>query len=467
MPHSHSASQGLMQGLGNRHIQLIGLGGSIGTGLFLGAAGVLQLAGPAMLLAFAGAGLLVFLIMRMLGEMLVEEPVSHSYSYFAHRYWGRFAGFFAGWNTIALYVLVGMLELSAAGHFVQFWWPAFPTWATAAIGLVLINGLNLINVRMYGEAEFWFALIKVVAVIGMIGFGAYVLVAHYGQPGVGVSNLWAYGGFAPNGFAGVVMALGVVAFSYGGLETMGFAAAETRDVRRVMPRAINQILVRIAIFYLGSSFVLLTVMPWPELLRHMQAGGGTYASSPFALVFSVLGDHLVANVLNLIVLTAALSVYNSMVYSVSRMLYGMAQQGNAPGFVARVNRHGVPVQSIGLGALVTGVCVLINYLAPGRVVEVLISLVTATLVLIWAVIICTHFKFRAALRRNGVGPLFPAPFAPWSNLLCLGFIGLVIAVLYVAPSTRPSAYAIPVWIAVVYLGFRLREQLRGRVLPAG
>ncbi|MDE2120669.1 MAG: amino acid permease, partial [Betaproteobacteria bacterium] len=141
-------------------------------------------------------------------------------------------------------------------------------------------------------------------------------------------------------------------------------------------------------------------------------------------------------------------------------------QGNAPGFVARVNRHGVPVPSIGLGALVTGVCVLINYLAPGRVVEVLISLVTATLVLIWAVIICTHFKFRAALRRDGVGPRFAAPFAPWSNLLCLGFIGLVIAVLYVAPATRASAYAIPVWIAAVYVAFRVREQLRGRTVPA-
>lgn len=452
--------------LHNRHIQLIGLGGSIGTGLFLGSAGVLQLAGPAMLVCFAVAGALVFLIMRFLGEMLVDHPVSNSYSYFAHHYWGRFAGFLAGWNTIALYVLVGMLELSAAGRFVQFWWPQFPTWATAAIGLLLINGLNLINVRVYGEAEFWFALIKVAAITVMIAFGLYLLLARQGQPGVGVSNLWRYGGFAPNGLSGMLMALGVVAFSYGGLETLGFAAAETRDAPRVIPKAINQIIYRILIFYLGSSFVLLTLLPWPDLLRHLQDGGGTYASSPFALVFSVLGDHLVANALNLIVLTAALSVYNSMVYSVSRMLHGMARQGHAPRFVARVNRHGVPVRSIALGALVTGVCVLVNFVAPHHVVEILISLVTATLVLIWALIVCTHLKFRAALRRQGRAPAFAAPLTPWSNLLCLGFIGLVVAVLYASAQTRASAYAIPLWIAVVYVGFRLRERWLAPALPA-
>lgn len=458
---------GLQQRLRNRHIQLIALGGSIGTGLFLGSAGVLERAGPSMLLAYALAGAMVFLIMRFLGEMLVETPVSSSFAYFADRYWGRFAGYFSGWNTVVLYVLVAMVELSAAGKFVQFWWPWVPGWVTAALGLLAITALNLTSVRAYGESEFWFALFKVLAVLSMIGFGAWLLLAHRASPGVGLSNLWSQGGFLPHGWSGLLMSLGLVAFAFGGIEVIGFAAAETHDPSRVIPKAINQIVYRVLLFYVASSVVLLSLYPWQGLLRQLQEGGGTYSSSPFALIFSVLGDRLAANLLNLVILSAALSVYNGIVYSTSRLLYGMARQGHAPGWLGVADRRGVPVRALGIMTLATAGCVLMNYLTPQRVIEVLMSLVTASLLLLWAVIVLTHLYFRRAMREQRVRTGFPALFSPWSNYACLGFIVLVAGVLFASETTRASVWAIPVWLLVLWLAYLLRERLHRAPPVAG
>ncbi len=205
--HPHSGE--LKRGLKNRHIQLIALGGAIGTGLFLGSAGVLKSAGPSMILGYAIAGFIAFMIMRQLGEMIVEEPVAGSFSHFAHKYWGGFAGFLSGWNCWVLYILVGMSELTAVGKYIHYWWPEVPTWATAALFFVVVNAINLANVKAFGEAEFWFAIIKVVAIIGMILLGCYLLFSGSGGPQASVSNLWAHGGFFPNGVSGLVMARGV------------------------------------------------------------------------------------------------------------------------------------------------------------------------------------------------------------------------------------------------------------------
>lgn len=204
-PNSHSGE--LKRGLKNRHIQLIALGGAIGTGLFLGSAGVMKSAGPSMILGYAICGFIAFMIMRQLGEMIVEEPVAGSFSHFAHKYWGGFAGFLSGWNCWVLYILVGMSELTAVGKYVHYWWPEIPTWASAAAFFILINAINLANVKVFGEAEFWFAIIKVIAIVGMIALGSYMLVSGSGGPQASVSNLWEHGGFFPNGVSGLVMAL--------------------------------------------------------------------------------------------------------------------------------------------------------------------------------------------------------------------------------------------------------------------
>ena len=440
--------------LQNRHIQLIALGGTIGTGLFLGSAGIIEMAGPAVLLGYAIGGALIFLIMRFLGEMLVEEPTAGSFSHFANRYLSRFAGFLSGWNCVALYVLVGMLELTACAKFVQFWWPEIPTWVIVAALFALINAVNFINVKAYGEFEFWFALIKIAAVVAMIVTGIYILSTTH-NPTQTVSNLWTHGGFLPNGVSGVVMAFAFIMFAFGGVEMLGFAAAETDQPRKVIPKAINQLIFRVLVFYVGSMAVLLALTPWTDLVAQLKAGGGTYSGSPFVLVFAGIGEKLAANVLNFVILTATLSVYNSMVYSNSRLLYGMALEGNAPKSLMEVNKRGVPVRAIVYPGVFTALCIVLNYVAPAGVIELLMSLIVAALVITWVIIILAHLKYRKAQAAKGARASFLAPFSPLSNYLCLAVMAVVVAVMAATPDIRSSAFAIPVWIGLVYVAFRI------------
>ncbi len=447
----------LQRGLKNRHIQLIALGGAIGTGLFLGSAGVLRSAGPSMILGYAIGGLIAFLIMRQLGEMIVEEPVAGSFSHFAHQYWGPFAGFLSGWNYWVLYVLVGMAELTAVGKYIQFWWPEIPTWVTAAAFFVLINLINLTNVKAFGEAEFWFAIVKVVAIIGMILLGLFLLFSGQGGEQASITNLWSHGGFFPNGIEGLVMALAIIMFSFGGLELVGITAAEAADPKTVIPKAINQVVYRILIFYIGALTVLLALYPWDSLLETLGSAADPYSGSPFVQIFSLIGSDTAAHLLNFVVLTAALSVYNSGVYCNSRMLYGLAEQGDAPRALLKVNRRGVPVLAIGVSALVTLACVLVNYLVPQNALELLMSLVVAALVINWAMISLAHLKFRKAMQQRGVEPSFKAFWYPLSNYLCLAFVAAILVIMLWIPGIRMSVYAIPFWVLLLWVVFRVRQ----------
>ncbi|CAI0766581.1 General aromatic amino acid permease [Serratia quinivorans] len=444
----------LKRGLKNRHIQLIALGGAIGTGLFLGIAQTIKMAGPSVLLGYAIGGFIAFLIMRQLGEMVVEEPVAGSFSHFAYKYWGDFAGFLSGWNYWAMFILVGMAELTAVGIYIQYWWPDIPTWVSAAVFFVLINLINLVNVRLYGETEFWFAIIKVVAIVGMIVFGAWLLASGNGGPQASISNLWEQGGFMPHGIDGLVMAMAVIMFSFGGLEMVGITAAEAADPRRSIPKATNQVVYRILIFYIGSLTVLLSLYPWHKVVE-----GG----SPFVMIFHALNSNLVATLLNVVVLTAALSVYNSGVYANSRMLFGLATQGNAPKALTRVNKRGVPVLSIALSALVTSVGVLINYVMPGKAFELLMALVVSTLVINWVMICLAHLRFRAAKNRQGVIPVFKALWYPFGNYLCLVFLSLILVIMYFSEGIRISVLLMPVWILLLWVGFLLTRRKGAKV----
>ncbi|NKI75239.1 amino acid permease [Dickeya sp. CFBP 2040] len=438
----------LQRGLKNRHIQLIALGGAVGTGLFLGIAQTIKMAGPSVLLGYAIGGLIAFFIMRQLGEMVVEEPVAGSFSHFAYKYWGNFAGFASGWNYWVLYVLVAMAELSAVGIYIQYWWPGIPTWVSAAVFFVLINAINLANVKMYGELEFWFAIIKVVAIVGMIVFGGWLLLSGQGGPEATITNLWAQGGFFPNGISGLVMAMAVIMFSFGGLELVGITAAEADKPEESIPRATNQVIYRILIFYVGSLTVLLSLYPWGKVVE-----GG----SPFVMIFHALNSELVANILNLVVLTAALSVYNSCVYCNSRMLYGLAKQGNGPQSLLKVDSRGVPVVAIGISALATALCVLLNYLLPGKAFELLMALVVSALVINWAMISLAHLKFRAAKEREGATIRFKALWFPFGNYLCLAFMAGILVIMYLTPGIQISVLLIPVWLLVLGIGYRFKK----------
>ncbi|MDF0605342.1 amino acid permease [Neisseriaceae bacterium TC5R-5] len=436
----------LKRGLKNRHIQLIALGSAVGTGLFMGSGSILQLAGPSIILGYAVGGLIAFLIMRQLGEMIAQEPVAGSFSHFAYRYWGKFAGFLSGWNYWVLYVLVSMAELTAVGKYIQYWWPHVPAWLSVLICFLSINAINLTNVKVYGETEFWFALIKIVAVSAMIAFGGYLLLSGHGGPQASVSNLWRDGGFFPHGFHGFFMSLAIIMFSFGGLELIGMTAAETDNPQKTIPKAVNQIIYRILIFYIGSLLVLLSLYPWSKV-----ATGG----SPFVMIFEQIGASLTANLLNFVVLTAALSVYNSCVYANSRMLYALAKQGNAPKRLMRLDTRGVPVTATLVSALATFTCVILNYVLPDKALGILMSLVVSALVLNWAIISLTHLKFRQAKTTETM--VFKALLSPFSNWLCLGFVVMILGILLFTPGAAISVYVLPVWLLLLWLGYRCKR----------
>jgi aromatic amino acid transport protein AroP len=444
----------LHRGLKSRHIQLMALGGAIGTGLFLGVAETVRLAGPSVLLGYAIAGLIAFLIMRQLSEMMVDEPVAGSFSHFADKYCGRFAGFVSGWNYWVLYVLVSMAELSAVGIYVQYWFPNVPTWVSALGCFLLANGISLINVRAFGESEFWFSVIKVAAIVAMIVYGVFLLASGGAGPQASVANLWTHGGFFAHGIKGLVMSMAIIMFSFGGLEVIGITAAEAADPSRSIPRATNQTLWRILVFYVGALAVLLSLYPWDQIVP---------GASPFVLIFKALDAGVVAHVLNIVVLTAALSVYNSCVYSNSRMLYGLAVQGHAPRALLRVNERGVPLASLAVSAVATALCVGVNYAVPGKALGLLMGLAVAGMLINWAMISWSHLRFRAAKRAAGQATAFPSPLYPLTNWACLLYLGGIVAIMVATPELRLSVWMIPAWLVALAVGYRVAEGRRARL----
>ncbi|PKU23285.1 aromatic amino acid transporter AroP [Telmatospirillum siberiense] len=447
------SARNLSRGLENRHIQMIALGGAIGTGLFLGVAQTIRLAGPSILLGYGVAGLIAFLIMRQLAEMVVEYPVAGSFSHFAYRHWGEFAGFLSGWNYWVLYVLVSMAELTAVGVYIQYWWPQMPTWLSGLVFFAAINVINMLHVKMFGEMEFWFSIIKVGAIVGMILFGSWLLVSKTGGAQVSVSNLWALGGFLPNGLYGLTMAMAPIMFSFGGLELIGITTAEARHPEQTIPKATNQLIYRILLFYVGALAVLLSLYPWTQV----REGG-----SPFVLIFQSLDNGWVATALNVVVLTAALSVYNSSVYCNSRMLLGLAEQGNAPGFLTRLSRKGVPLPAQLVSSGATGLCVVVNYLVPENAFQMLMMLVVAALIINWGMISLTHLKFRSYMRREERTPQFRSPAQPFSNYLCLVFMAGILMTMAFSDGIRVAVFLIPPWILLLWLLFGLRGRLSRR-----
>lgn len=419
------------------------MGGAIGTGLFLGSAQVIQSAGPSIILGYAIGGLIAFLIMRQLGEMIVHEPVAGSFSHFAFKYWGKFPGFLAGWNYWILYILVAMTELTAVAKYINYWWPHIPAWASVLFFFIVITLVNLGNVKFYGESEFWLSIVKVTAVISMIVFGLYLLLTADAGSTSSFSNLWAHGGFFPNGFEGLFYMLAFLMFAFGGIELIGMAAAEAKDPEKNIPKAINQVVFRILIFYVGSLTILLSLVPWNQL----NLGG--LDKSPFVMIFSQLGIGWAAHLLNFIILTAALSVYNSGMYANSRMLYGLAQQGNAPKAFLKVNKQGVPIPAVLFSALLIFGCVLLNYFVPEDALGHLMYVVVGALVLNWAMISLTHLKFKQAVKNAAIQTKFPALWAPVSNYVVLIFIATVLYIMW-TQGFKESVLMIPIWIVLMF-----------------
>ncbi|MEQ7739857.1 amino acid permease, partial [Escherichia coli] len=300
--------ENLKRDLKSRHLQMIAIGGAIGTGLFYGSASAIQTAGPAIIITYLIAAAAIYFIMRALGEMSVAEPVSGAYISYANRYIHRFAGFLNGWNAFIFLLATSAAELNALGKFAQFWFPDLPIWVTALAAVAIMFTVNIIGVKFYGEAEFSFALVKVVAIIGLIVFGLAMIFFGLGNNGepVGFYNLVDHGGFMPNGISGVLLAVVMVAFAFGGIENLGLAAGETRDIEKNMPKAVNATFWRLLIFYVGAITVLVSIFPWTSL-----SGKG----SPFVEVFTHIGIPAAATIMNLVIMTAVLSAVNASVFT--------------------------------------------------------------------------------------------------------------------------------------------------------
>lgn len=424
------------------------MGGAVGTGLFLGSAQAIQSAGPSIILGYAIVGLIAFLIMRQMGEMIVEEPVTGSFSYFSQKYWGNFAGFLSGWNYWVVYILVAMTELTAIAKYIHYWWPHIPAWISTLFFFIVITCLNLGNVKFYGESEFWLAIIKVVAVISMIAFGLYLLLTAGTDSTASFTNLWLHGGFFPHGFSGLFYMLAFLMFAFGGIELIGMTAAEAENPEKSIPQAINQVIFRILVFYVASLAIIMSLIPWNQL----DLGG--LDKSPFVMIFSQLGINWAAHLLNFIILTAALSVYNSGMYANSRMLFGLAVQGNAPKIFAKVTKQGVPMPAVIFSSVLIFGCVLLNYFVPEQALSHLMYMAVAALVLNWAIISFTHLKFKRAVLQEGKIVKFPALFSPFSNYLVLAFIVMILYIMW-TQGFKESVILIPVWIMFMFGLFKV------------
>jgi AAT family amino acid transporter len=437
----------LSRKLRDRHIQLIALGGTIGVGLFLGSAKAIRHAGPGLLLAYAVGGIAIFLIMRALGELLIYRPVAGSFAVYADEFCGSFAGFATGWSYWFMWVVTAMAELTGIGIYVRYWFPEVPQWLPALVALLVLYGANQLAVRVFGELEFWFALIKVITIIALIAGGLFVIVFHVGELGstASFSNLWSHGGFLPFGIVGVLLTLQMVTFAYQGVELIGVTAGEAENPEVVLPRATNGITFRILIFYIGALTVIMSLVPWTELSPD---------TSPFVFVFDKMRVPAAASIINLVVITAATSSCNSGIFSTGRMLYSLAQRGQAPSVLARLSRQHVPAMGIHVSAAVMLVAVALNYAVPEKAFVWVTSISTIGTLWTWGIIMVAHRNYRRAVAAGRARPSsFRLPGAPYANWLVLGFLAVVTAMLGLDADTRVALYAAPVWFGLLGLGY--------------
>lgn len=440
---------GLQQGLNKRQVRMIAIAGAIGVGLFLGAGEGLHAAGPALVLVYAITGAFIFIIMRALGELLLYRPVTGSFAQYAKEFLGPMYGFITGWGYWITWTVIGMAELTAAGVYVRYWFPSVPQYATALVMLVGLVLLNLIAVGAFGEGEFWFASIKITAILALIIGGIVVMVFDIGAAGKAgtPAHLFDHGGVAPNGWYHVLLAFQIVIFAYQGVELLGMTAAECRDRETVLPKAINSVPLRILIFYVGSLLVLLSLFPWSDF---------SASHSPFVQAFSSIGISAAGGIMNFVVLTSALSSCSSGLYSNGRLLKRLSDDRMAPAGLGRTSSRHVPAR----GILLSGGCMLlavaVNAVVPEKAFIYITSVATIGGIWCWGIILVSHMAYRKRVRQ---GLAAPSPFRlPWAGLLCvatLAFLAFVTCLLALDADQRVALYALPLWAVILVGGYFL------------
>ncbi|TAN06385.1 MAG: D-serine/D-alanine/glycine transporter [Rhodanobacteraceae bacterium] len=439
----------LRRNLSNRHLQLIAIGGAIGTGLFLGSGKSISVAGPSILLVYVIIGVILFFVMRALGELLLSNLEYKSFVDFSTDLIGPWAGFFCGWTYWFCWIVTGMADMTAIAAYVRFWFPVLPPWIPALLAVLLLLSLNLVTVRLFGELEFWFALIKIVAIVALVIIGFGLVAWGFKSPtghAASVANLWNDGGFFPRGWSGFFAGFQIAVFAFVGIELVGTAAAETADPMRNLPRAVNSIPIRVLLFYVLALAAIMTVTPWRMVVP---------SESPFVQLFMLAGVPAAASVINFVVLTSAASSANSGIFSTSRMLYGLAGEHHAPRLFGRLSRAAVP--SFGLWfsciCLLGGVALI--YLIPNVVTAfTLITTVSAVLFMfVWSLILVSYIIYRRRRPAQHAASIYKMPGGTAMCWVCLVFFALVLALLSLQPDTRAALVATPVWFVLLGLGY--------------
>jgi AAT family amino acid transporter len=440
---------GLQRHLKVRHIRLMALGSTIGVGLFLGSASAIQIAGPSILLGYLLAGIVAFIVLRALGEMAVHEPVAGSFAAYANTYVGPLAGYMVGWGYWTYWIVVGIAEVTAVGIYMGIWFPETPQWIWALSSIVMMGLINLIAVKVFGEFEFWFALIKVIAIVAMIALGCSVIFFGFTNDWnpIGLANLWQHGGFFPNGISGMLLSLQMVLFAYVGIEMIGLSAGEAENPRKTIPMAIDSLAWRILIFYMGAIFVILAIFPWNEVGQQ---------GSPFVVMFERIGLREAAGIINFVVITAALSSCNAGIFSGGRLLYALSANGYAPSPFAKLSKYGVPHRAVMATVAVCMTGVVLNYFVPDKAFQYVMAAVTFIGLMVWIAILITQIQFRRSLTKVQVAELaYRTPWWPYSSWFALAFIALVVVLMGFHEDARIALVLGPcllgVYLAMFYI----------------
>lgn len=439
----------LTRSLKSRHIQLIALGGTIGVGLFLGSAGAIHKAGPGLVLAYAIGGVAVFFLMRALGELLTYRPVAGSFASYAEEFVGPFAGFVTGWSYWFMWVVTAMAELTAIGIYVHFWLPDLPQWIPGLVVLAILYGTNMLAVRVYGELEFWFALLKIITIVALIVSGLAIIFFKFGAlgPTASFSNLWSHQGFMPFGLLGVLLTLQIVMFAYQGVELIGVTAGEAENPSVVLPRATNSIIYRILLFYIGALVIIMSLVPWDQLDPQM---------SPFVMMFDKMGVPGAANIINVVVITAAASSCNGGIFSTGRMLYSLALRRQAPRVFSTLTSRHIPAPGIHVSAAVMLIGTALNYVVPKEVFAWVTSISLIGTLWTWIIIMYSHSKYRQAVNEGRIaGVAYRMPGWPVANWLVIIFLLIVAAMFWPDPDTRVALYVAPFWFGLLGLSYYL------------
>ncbi len=438
----------LKRSLTSGQMQMIALGGTIGVGLFMGSTSTIKWTGPSVMLAYAFVGVILYLVMRALGEIVYVNPTTGSFADYATNYIHPVAGWLTAWSNIFQFIVVGISEIIAVGAYLDYWWPSIPHWVSGVIAIVLLALANLTSVKAYGALEFYFALIKVVTIIVMIILGLLVIFLGLGnnwQP-VGLSNLWSHGGFFTGGVKGFIFALSIVVGSYQGIELLGITAGEAKDPQNAIVRSVKDIMWRILIFYIGAIFVIVTIFPWNQL---------SAIGSPFVETFTRVGIAGAAGIINFVILTAALSGANSGIFSASRFLYKLSVEGKIPAFWGKLSKQRVPyiaIISISVGILI-GLLLNVVFSAYSKSSANMFTIVYSSSVLPgmvpWFVILWSELSFRRSNRELLKDHPFKMPLYPFTNYFAMITLVIILGFMFVNPDTRVSVSVGAVFLLIM------------------